>query len=179
MSAVTRTTTSGRTRKLTSAAPLSARPKKSSFWDWTWTLSWATMMSTTTARSSDAKSAGGGRRPAPEQDADADAQEAGHQQEVAEEADVPDLGRDPADEQQLDEEERRAGQEKPDAWIGQALDPEEDAWPEAHQAVPSMTGRGSVAPRPSSPSLSGPVGAVSRSRSARRRQRVAKSQASR
>ncbi len=120
MTAVTRATTSGRTRKLTSAALLSARPKKSSSCDWTWTLSWATKTSATTAKSSDAK--GDERRPpalAAEQDAEADAQEAGHQQEVAEEADVADVGRDPADEQQLDEEERRAGQEEPDAWIGQ------------------------------------------------------------
>ena len=66
--------------------------------------------------------------PAPpaQEDAEADAEEAGHQQEVAEEADVPDVGRDPADEQQLDEEQRRAGQEESDAWVGQRLDPEDD-----------------------------------------------------
>ena len=67
------------------------------------------------------------RQPSPaQQDAEADAQEAGHQQEVAEEADVADVGRDPADEQQLHEQERRAGQEEPDARVGQRLDPEED-----------------------------------------------------
>ncbi|MFN8518307.1 MAG: hypothetical protein U0667_02710 [Chloroflexota bacterium] len=48
-----------------------------------------------------------------QQDAQADAQEAGHQQEVAEEADVPDLGRHPADEHQLREQEREAGQPQP------------------------------------------------------------------
>ena len=39
MTAVTSAKTIGRTRKLTSAARLSARPKKSSSWDFTWTLS--------------------------------------------------------------------------------------------------------------------------------------------
>ncbi len=49
---------------------------------------------------------------APEDDAQADAQEARNQQEVAEEADVLDVGRDPTDEHQLDEQNRQAGQKK-------------------------------------------------------------------
>ena len=70
---------------------------------------------------------------AAEQDAEADAEEAGHQQEVAEEADVGDVGRHPADEQQLDEEERRAGQEEADAVAAQRGE---------HRAAPSRTNSG-------------------------------------
>ena len=53
-------------------------------------------------------------------DAQADAQEAAHQHEVGEEADVDDFRRDPADEQQLDEEQGAAGQEQAHAHVGQA-----------------------------------------------------------
>src|SRR6185436_16395951 len=60
--------------------------------------------------------------PAAEQDADADAQEAGHQQEVREEADVADFGGDPPDEQQLDEEERTAGEDEAGTVPAQAID---------------------------------------------------------
>ena len=58
----------------------------------------------------------------PRQDAHADAQEAGHEQEVAEEADVGDVRRHPADEQQLDEEDRAAGQEETDVVARQDRD---------------------------------------------------------
>ena len=49
-------------------------------------------------------------------------EEARHQQEVAEEPDVLDVGRDPADEEQLDEQQGRAGQEQPERAPGERPD---------------------------------------------------------
>ena len=54
-----------------------------------------------------------------EQDAHADAEEARHQQEVAEEPDVTDVRGDPPDQQQLDEQDRGAGQEKANRSAGE------------------------------------------------------------
>ena len=55
----------------------------------------------------------------PQKDPQPDAQEARHQQEVGEEANVLDRGGYPADEQKLGEEQCRAGEHEPDAGIAQ------------------------------------------------------------
>ena len=113
ISAVTRTTTSGRTMKLTSALRLELEPEE----DLVGGRDLDVELRRRHQHEHDRQQRPEGREgqspavPA-EDDPQADPQETGHQQEVAEEADVLDVGRDPADEQQLGEQEGAAHEQQ-------------------------------------------------------------------
>ena len=120
MRAVTSTTSSGRTMKLMSALVDCSSPKKISFGSRAWMFSCAPYTSRTvrSSRIGNGDDRQADAAPA-EQDAEADAEEARHQQEVAEEPDVADVRRDPPDQQQLDEQDRGAGQQESDRSAGE------------------------------------------------------------